>query len=74
MAREDAFKVEGTIVEILSNKTCQVELANGHRVLAFVPGRHGLLPPGSRPGGKIRLQMSSYDLSMGRIIVEKETI
>jgi translation initiation factor IF-1 len=74
MAREDAFKVEGTIVEVLSNKTCRVELANGHWVLAFAPGRQGLLPPGSRPGAKVRLQMSAYDLSTGRIILEKETI
>lgn len=70
MAREDAFKVEGVIVEALANGTCRVELPNGHRVLAFVAGRakQGFV---ARVGEKVRLQMSPYDLSEGRIILER---
>ena len=38
MARENAIEVEGVVVEVLSNGTCQVELANGHRVWRMVKG------------------------------------
>lgn len=74
MARENAFKVEGVIVEVLSEKTYRVELANGHRLLGFVAGR---AKPGMArftPGEKVQLQLSPFDLSEGRILVERRTI
>jgi translation initiation factor IF-1 len=70
MAREDAFQVEGVIAEALSDRTYRAVLANGHRVLAFVTGRMKRDLPGYAPGDKVKLQMSPYDLSEGRIIVE----
>ena len=70
MAGEDAFKVEGVVLESLPNKTYRVELANGHKVLAFVVGRAKKSFAGLQPGERIKLQMSPYDLSEGRIIVE----
>lgn len=71
MARTDSFKVEGLVVEVLSNRTYRVELANGHRLLGFVPGaaRPGQAVFG--PGDRVRLELSAYDLSEGRIVVEK---
>jgi len=58
------------VVETLPNKMYRVELSNGHRLLAFVAGKakHGFA--GLTPGNKVKLQLSPYDLSEGRIIVE----
>lgn len=73
MAGENAFKVEGVILEVLSEKTYRVELANGHQLLGFIAGRP---KPGMArflPGEKVRLQLSPFDLSEGRILVERRT-
>jgi translation initiation factor IF-1 len=70
MASENAIQVEGAIVEVLPNQTCRVELANGHRVLAYVAGRVRLGFARLAQGDRVRLEMSPYDLSQGRIIVE----
>jgi translation initiation factor IF-1 len=70
MAREGAIEVEGAVVEVLPNKMYRVELANGHRLLAFVPGKARLSFARLGPGDKVRLELSPYDLSAGRIIVE----
>jgi len=74
MARTDAFKVEGVVVEALPNKTYRVELANGHRLLAFVAGRARREFAGLAPGDKVTLQLTPYDLSAGRILVETKEI
>ena len=74
MAREGAFEVEGAVVEVLPNKMYRVELANGHRLLAFVAGKANLSFVRLAPGDKVRLELSPYDLSVGRIIVETQTI
>ena len=69
MAGESAFKVEGVIVEASPNGTCRVELTNGHRVTAFVTGR-AKQSFVAQAGDRVKLQMSPFDLSEGRIIVE----
>ena len=74
MAGESAFKVEGVVVEALSNKTYRVRLSNGHNVLAFVAGRAKQHFAGVRPGDTVKLQMSPYDLSEGRIVIESKQI
>jgi len=74
MARENAFKVEGVILEVLSEKTYRVELANGHRLLGFVPGKARPSMARFAPGEKVQLQVSPFDLSEGRILVERQTI
>jgi len=74
MAREGAIEVEGAIVEVLPNKMYRVELANRHRVLAYVAGKARLSFARLAPGDKVRLEMSPYDLSEGRIILETQTI
>ena len=73
MAGESAFKVEGVVVEALPNGTYWVELSNGHKVLAFVTGK-AKQSFAARPGEKVKLQMSPYDLSEGRIVVETKPI
>lgn len=72
MARADAIQVEGVVVEVLPNKTYRVELANGHRLLAYVAGKARLSFPRLAPGNRVKLELSPYDLSEGRIIVETQ--
>ena len=74
MARAGAFEVEGAVVEVLPNRMYRVELANGHRLLAFVAGKARASFAGLALGDKVRLELSPYDLSAGRIILEKQTI
>ena len=70
MAGKDAFIVEGVVIEARPNRTFCVELANGHRLLAFVAGRAKQRFAGLAPGDKVKLQLAPYDLSVGRILVE----
>ena len=74
MAGESAFKIEGVVVEALPNKTYRVELLNGHKVLAFVAGKAKQTFAGLTPGDKVKLQLSPYDLSEGRIVVDTKKI
>ena len=70
MAGEGVIKVEGLVVEVLPNGTYRVELANGHRVRAFVTGKARLSFARLVAGDRVLLAMSPYDLSEGRIIVK----
>jgi translation initiation factor IF-1 len=74
MAGQAAFIVEGVVIEARPNRTFGVELANGHRLLAFVAGRAKQRFAGLAPGNKVKLQLAPYDLSVGRILVETKTI
>lgn len=73
MSGESAFQVEGVVVAALPNGTWRVELANGHQVVAFATARIRAAVAGLEPGHKVKLQMSPYDLSEGRIIVETKS-
>jgi translation initiation factor IF-1 len=70
MAGKGAFTVEGVVIEARPNHTYRVELANGHRLLAFVAGRVKQRFAGLAPGDRVTLQLTPYDLSVGRILVE----
>jgi translation initiation factor IF-1 len=72
MAGEKAFQVEGVVIEALPNGTYRAELSNGHRVLAFVAGRARREQARLAPGSRVRLQLSPYDLSEGRILADPE--
>ena len=74
MTGEEAFRVEGRVMEALPNGTFRVELKNGHRLTAFVAGRAKKNFAGLNAGEKVRLQLTPYDLSVGRILVETKTI
>jgi translation initiation factor IF-1 len=74
MARENAIHVAGIVVEALPNRTYQVELKNGHRVLAFLTRRERASFAQIAPGDRVMLEMSPYDLSEGRIILEKKDL
>ena len=68
MAKEKAIEVEGRVVESLPNAVFKVELPNGHSVLAHVSGKIRLHYIRILPGDQVRLELSPYDLSRGRII------
>ena len=67
MAKEDMIEVEGTVIEALPNAMFQVELANGHKVLAHISGKLRMNFIKILPGDKVTLEMFPYDLSRGRI-------
>jgi len=72
MAGTDAFKVEGKVVEVVSERLFRVQLPNGHCLLGFIPGKTRKSGPRFAVGDKVNLQLSPYDLSEGRIILETE--
>ena len=65
--KEDAIEVEGTVVEAFPNARFQVELPNGHKVLAHVSGKMRRHFIRILPGDKVTVELSPYDLSRGRI-------
>jgi translation initiation factor IF-1 len=71
MAGTDAFEVEGLVLEALANGTYRLELANGHRLLGFVAGRASGAHERFAPGDTVKLNLTPYDLSSGRIVVER---
>ena len=70
MAGDEAFKVEGRVMKSLANGTYRAELANGHCLTAFVAGKMKKNFAGLKTGDKVKLQLTPYDLSVGRILVE----
>ncbi len=67
MAKEDLIEVEGIIKEALPNAMFQVELENGHRVLAHIAGKMRVHFIRLLPGDKVKVELSPYDLTRGRI-------
>ncbi|MBE9542853.1 MAG: translation initiation factor IF-1, partial [Proteobacteria bacterium] len=67
MAKEEAIKVEGVVVETLPNAMFKVELENKHQVLAHISGKMRMHFIKILPGDKVTVELSPYDLSRGRI-------
>ncbi len=65
--KEELIETEGTIVESLPNAMFRVKLENGHIVLAHVSGKMRMHFIRILPGDKVKLELSPYDLSRGRI-------
>lgn len=68
MAKQAAIEQDGTIVEALSNAQFRVELENGHEIIAHISGKMRMHYIKILPGDKVRVEMSPYDLSKGRIV------
>ena len=68
MAKQSAIEQDGTIVEALSNAMFRVELQNGHEVIAHISGKMRMHYIKILPGDKVRIEMSPYDLTKGRIV------
>ena len=67
MSKEDVIEVEGTVVEALPNTNFKVELENGHQILAHISGKLRMNYIKILPGEKVKVGLSPYDLSKGRI-------
>ncbi len=67
MAKEEAIEVEGVVTESLPNAMFRVELENGHIILAHVSGKIRMHFIRILPGDKVKIELSPYDLSRGRI-------
>lgn len=67
MAKEEAIEVEGTIIEPLPNAMFQVELDNGHKVLAHISGKMRMHYIKILPGDRVTVELSPYDLTRGRV-------
>ncbi len=68
MAKQSSIEQDGTILEALSNAMFRVELENGHQVIAHISGKMRMNYIKILTGDKIRLEMSPYDLTKGRIV------
>jgi len=64
----EALEVEGVVSEALPNAMFRVELGNGHRILAHVSGKIRLNFIRILPGDRVKVELSPYDLSRGRIV------
>jgi translation initiation factor IF-1 len=71
---EEAFRVEGRVIEVLPQGIYRAELKNGHRLTAFVTGRDKKNFAGFKAGDVVKMQLTPYDLSMGRILVETKDL
>ena len=67
MSKEDSIELEGIVTEALPNAMFQVELANGHKILAHISGKLRQNYIRIVPGDKVTVEMSPYDLNKGRI-------
>ncbi len=68
MAKQASIEQDGTIIEALSNAMFRVELENGHQIIAHISGKMRMNYIKILPGDKVKLEMSPYDLTKGRIV------
>ena len=68
MAKQEAIEQDGVIAEALSNAMFRVELSNGHVVTAHISGKMRMFYIKILPGDRVKMEMSPYDLSKGRIV------
>jgi len=66
--KEDAIEFDGTVVEALPNVMFRVDLDNGHRVLGHISGKMRKNYIRILPGDRVKLELSPYDLTRGRIV------
>ncbi|MCL1974336.1 MAG: translation initiation factor IF-1 [Bacteroidales bacterium] len=67
MPKQNAIEKDGTIIEALSNAMFRVELDNGHVIIAHISGKMRMNYIRILPGDRVRVEMSPYDLTKGRI-------
>ena len=67
MSKSDVIEIEGKVVEALPNAMFSVELPNGHKIMAHISGKMRMHYIKILPGDKVKVEMSPYDLTKGRI-------
>lgn len=68
MAKEDVIEIDGTVIEALPNTQFSVELENGYRILAYLSGKLRMNYIRIIPGDIVKIELSPYDLTRGRIL------
>ena len=68
MSKDDVIEVEGVVVEALRNAEFRVRLTNNHEITAYVSGKLRIHSIRILPGDAVKVEMSPYDLTKGRII------
>ena len=74
MAKEESIEVQGKVVETLPNAMFRVELENGHQVLAHISGKMRKHFIRILPGDRVRVELSPYDLTRGRIVYRHKRV
>ena len=72
MPKEEKIEVEGRVVKALPNAMFRVEIPNGHQILAHISGKMRMHYIRILPGDKVKVELSPYDLSRGRIIFREK--
>ena len=67
MAKQEAIIVNGEVIEALSNSMFRVEMDNGHELLCHISGKIRMNNIRIMPGDRVKIEMSPYDLTKGRI-------
>lgn len=67
MTKPERIEVEGTVITVLPNTMFRVELANGHKILAYISGKMRKHYIKVLPGDRVLVELSPYDLSRGRV-------
>ena len=68
MSKSDVIEMEGKVVEALPNAMFQVELPNGHQIMAHISGKMRKFYIRILPGDRVKVELSPYDLTRGRIV------
>lgn len=68
MAKQISIEQDGTVIEALGNAMFRVELENGHKIIAHISGKMRMNYIKILPGDKVKVEMTPYDLTKGRII------
>ena len=67
LSKDDVLEMEGKVIEALPNAMFQVELPNGHRIMAHISGKMRMNFIRIYPGDKVTIELAPYDLTRGRI-------
>ena len=67
MSKDDVFELEGKVIDALPNAMFQVQLENGHKILAHISGKLRMNFIRIMPGDKVTVEISTYDPTRGRI-------
>lgn len=68
MSKKDIIEVEGVVIDKLPNANFTVELDNGHVIMAHISGKLRMNYIRILPGDRVKVEMSTYDLTRGRIV------
>ena len=67
LSKEDNLEFQGTVIDLLPESRCMVELENGHKVLCYTAGKLKKFKIRMLVGDKVSIEMTPYDLTKGRI-------